>query len=99
MEFVRMGAERVVGVDISQKMLEIACQENAHERISYLNMAMEDISAIDGKFDIADVVLLQKWLLAVPDSKLADWKAADLYDDNRLDVFDLCMMKRKLISG
>ena len=53
MEFVRMGAERVVGVDISQKMLEIARKENAHERISYLNMAMEDISAIDEKFDIA----------------------------------------------
>lgn len=53
MEFVRMGAERVVGVDISQKMLEIARRENAHERISYLNMAMEDISAIDEKFDLA----------------------------------------------
>lgn len=53
----------------------------------------------DGSFDIADVVLLQKWLLAVPDTHLADWKAADLCDDNRLDVFDLCMMKRKLING
>ncbi len=53
MEFVRMGAERVVGVDISEKMLEIARKENAHERISYLNMAMEDISAIDERFDLA----------------------------------------------
>lgn len=53
MEFVRLGAERVVGVDISQKMLEIARRENVHERISYLNMAMEDISAIDERFDIA----------------------------------------------
>ena len=53
MEFVRMGAERVVGVDISQKMLEIARKENAHERISYVNMAMEDISDIDERFDLA----------------------------------------------
>ena len=59
---------------------------------------MGDVNA-DGKFDIADVVLLQKWLLAVPDTKLADWKAADLCEDNRLDVFDLCLMKRKLIYG
>ncbi len=57
-----------------------------------------DVNA-DGKFDIADVVLLQKWLLAVPNTKLADWKAADLCGDNRLDVFDLCLMKRKLIYG
>jgi hypothetical protein len=59
---------------------------------------MGDVNA-DGKFDIADVVLLQKWLLAVPDTKLADWKAANYYNDNRLDVFDLCLMKRKLIYG
>ena len=59
---------------------------------------MGDVN-MDGNFDIADVVLLQKWLLAVPDTKLTDWKAADLCEDNRLDVFDLCLMKRKLIYG
>ena len=59
---------------------------------------MGDVN-MDGNFDIADVVLLQKWLLAVPDTKLADWKAANFYNDNRLDVFDLCLMKRKLIYG
>lgn len=57
-----------------------------------------DVNA-DGRFDIADVVLLQKWLLAVPDTHLANWKNSDLCKDERLDVFDLCMMKRKLIYG
>ena len=57
-----------------------------------------DLNA-DGKFDIADVVLLQKWLLAVPGMHLADWKAGDLCEDDRLDVFDLCMMKRLLIES
>ncbi|WP_037293879.1 dockerin type I repeat-containing protein, partial [Ruminococcus flavefaciens] len=53
----------------------------------------------DGEFNISDVVLLQKWLLTVPDTHLSNWKAADLCDDNRLDVFDLCLMRRKLIYG
>ena len=53
----------------------------------------------DGVFNIADVVLLQKWLLAVPDTHLENWKAADLCEDNRLDVFDLCLMRRLLIDG
>lgn len=53
----------------------------------------------DGKFDIADVVLFQKWLLAVPDVKLANWKAADLCEDGRLDVFDLCLLKRMLVEN
>ena len=56
-----------------------------------------DINA-DGEFNISDVVLLQKWLLAVPDTHLADWKAGDLCEDNRLDVFDLCLMKRELLK-
>ena len=53
----------------------------------------------DGEFNISDAVLLQKWLLAVPDSHLANWKSADLCNDNKLDVFDLCLIKRKLIYG
>ena len=53
----------------------------------------------DGEFSVSDVVLLQKWLLAVPDTHFANWKAANLCEDDRLDVFDLCFMKRKLIYG
>ena len=56
-----------------------------------------DVDA-DGEFNIADVVLLQKWLLTAPDAELSDWKAADLCEDDRLDVFDLCLMKRMLIE-
>lgn len=53
----------------------------------------------DGTFNIADVVLLQKWILAVPNVTLPNWKAADLCEDGRLDVFDLCMMKRLLLNS
>lgn len=52
----------------------------------------------DGAFNVSDVVLLQKWLLAVPDMHLASWKAADFCEDNKFDVFDLCLMKRALIE-
>lgn len=52
----------------------------------------------DGNFNISDVVLLQKWLLAVPDTNLGNWKNADFCKDNKLNVFDLCLMKRALIE-
>ena len=52
----------------------------------------------DGKFDAADVVLLQNWLLAVPNTNLANWKAGDMCEDGILDVFDLCVMKSELIN-
>lgn len=50
----------------------------------------------DGKFNIADVVLLQKWLLAVPEVHLDNWKVGDFFEDGRINVFDLCLMKREL---
>ena len=56
-----------------------------------------DVNA-DGAFDVADVILLQKRLLAVPDTELKNWKAADLYEDDVLDVFDLGLMKRVLLQ-
>ncbi|MDE5765314.1 MAG: hypothetical protein K2I00_10215 [Ruminococcus sp.] len=50
----------------------------------------------DGIFNIADVVTMQKWLLDVPDITLVNWRAGDICEDNRLDAFDLCLMKRML---
>lgn len=52
----------------------------------------------NGQIDIGDAVLLQKWILAVPDTYLPNWKAGDLCKDNKIDVFDLCLLKRLLLS-
>lgn len=52
----------------------------------------------DGVFSIADVVLLQRWLVAAPDCDIVNWKAADLCEDGRLDVFDLVLMRKALIK-
>ena len=56
-----------------------------------------DVNA-DGALSVTDAVLLQKWLLAVPDAKLTDWKAADLCEDNIINVFDLHLQKRMLLE-
>ncbi len=56
-----------------------------------------DVNA-DGQFTIADMVALQKWLIAVPDVKPANWQAGDLCEDDVLNVFDLCVMKRMMIQ-
>jgi hypothetical protein len=69
--------------------------ETAEQNISFI---MGDVNG-DGSFGVSDVVLLQKWLLAVPDTHLANWKAADFCEDNKLDVFDLTLMKRALLEG
>lgn len=52
MEFINRGANCVVGIDISEKMLDIARKENAHKDIEYLNMSMTDTYKLGKKFDL-----------------------------------------------
>ena len=51
-DFINKGASRVVGVDISEKMLAIAKVENASKNIEYIRLDMNDINTITEKFDI-----------------------------------------------
>lgn len=62
------------------------------------NTVMGDVNA-DGELTIADAVLMQKWILSVPESDLADWEAGDLCQDGIIDAFDLCAVRQLLISG
>lgn len=52
MDFVKRGAVEVVGVDISEKMLEVAKSESVHEKIKYINMSMTDIKSLNKSFDL-----------------------------------------------
>ena len=56
-----------------------------------------DVNA-DNSFTVADLVLLQKWLLNFPDANLRSWTSGDLCNDEKLDFFDLCMMRKELIQ-
>jgi hypothetical protein len=52
----------------------------------------------DGNFSVADILAVQKWLLNPQTQKLWNWKAADFYKDNKLDVFDLCLLRKKILD-
>ncbi len=57
-----------------------------------------DVNA-DGKMNVVDAVLFQKWLLNVPDTVIPEWRAADLIADEHLNAFDLALLKRVLINN
>ena len=50
-DFVGRGAARVVGIDISEKMLDVAKEESVNAKIEYRNMSMTDISNLNETFD------------------------------------------------
>ena len=51
-QYADMGAASVLGIDISEKMLEYARAHSRADNITYRQMAMEDIRGLDQKFDL-----------------------------------------------
>lgn len=51
-EFAKKGARKVVGVDISEKMLDVANAERMHENVSFMRMSMNDLSGIHDTYDV-----------------------------------------------
>lgn len=47
------GAARVIGIDISEKMLKTALEKNAASTITYRRCAMEELRFSDDSFDVA----------------------------------------------
>ena len=85
---LRIGSDNTHGYDVLFRNIEMT--KSVPEVIGDINM--------DGACNIADAVLLQKWLLAAPDIILPNWKAGDINHDTRLNAIDLALLKRILIA-
>ncbi len=51
-QYSDLGAKKVLGIDISEKMLNYAKENNSADNITYKIIPMEDIEKIDEKFDL-----------------------------------------------
>ena len=85
---LRIGSDNTHGYDVLFRNIEM--MKAVPALIGDVNM--------DGAFNITDAVLLQKWLLAVPDTELKNWKAADMNGDGKLHAVDLTLLKRLLMK-
>lgn len=83
-DFINKGAVRVVGIDISEKMLTIAKAENAFENIEYIRLDINDIDTIDEKFDIVYSSLAFHYIKSF--SKLVN-NISNLLKDNGLLIY------------
>ncbi|MBR6296580.1 MAG: class I SAM-dependent methyltransferase [Treponema sp.] len=52
MQYAKSGAASVLGIDISEKMLTYARENNSAENIRYRRLAFEDLNQLDEKFDV-----------------------------------------------
>ena len=69
---------------------------SAKETVSeFVSVCSGDLNS-DGKFNIADVIVLQNWLLSKPENDMKVWQNADLCQDNILDVCSRRLVQRLL---
>lgn len=87
LEFVNRGAEKVVGVEISKKMLEVAMAENANPKIKYKNMPMEEIAVFGESGEKFDLVVSSLALHYVEDFAGVVKNVHSLLCDGGLFVF------------
>ena len=52
MQYSKAGAASVLGMDISEKMLAFARENNSADNITYRRLAFEDLEQLDEKFDV-----------------------------------------------
>ena len=79
-------ASRVVGVDISQNMIDLANKFNKKDNTEYLCMDMQDIDKINFKFDL---IISSLAIHYVKDYELLIKKIYNLLNDNGVFIFSL----------
>lgn len=52
----------------------------------------------DGDFTIADMVTVQRSIMGRKTAILSDCKAADLYEDGKIDVYDFILMRKNIVE-
>lgn len=52
----------------------------------------------NGKIDLADVIILQKYILGVGSLTAEQYAIANVYEDDCVDVFDLAILKRMVLQ-
>ncbi len=71
---------------------------NTNEAENTVNASVRGDINSDGKFDTLDINALREWLAAFEDPGYIDGEAADICPDGKLNVFDLCALKREYIE-
>lgn len=66
--------------------------------VDVLDIALKGDMNADGLIDKTDGETLQSFLLSRPYKGFLSWKNADICEDGVLDVFDMCQLRKQLLS-
>lgn len=53
----------------------------------------------DGKFTVADMVVVQKHIMGKKNAKISEWENVDYYEDGHIDVYDFMLMREQYVEN
>ena len=87
--------------DVNSPSISIKLESNAQIEAIYEGETEEnplgDVNS-DGKFNVADLVLMQRWISGDKTAVLQDWENGDLCADGKLDIFDVVSMRKAILE-
>lgn len=87
----------ITGGGIYEQLLKNAKMVFDESHVDPVDDLAGDVN-MDGEFNVTDLLLFQKWLLGDKSAELKSWKAADYTKDEKLDIYDLVLMRKAIIS-
>lgn len=85
------GSDKTITITLNQALNITASFGEA----TFTPVVKYDVNA-DSKFDCSDALMLQNYLLGI--TELTDSSAADINEDGKINILDLCMIKEALIG-
>ncbi|MBR5682791.1 MAG: dockerin type I repeat-containing protein [Ruminococcus sp.] len=67
-------------------------------RLMPFNFKYGDVNG-DDELNVADLVMLQKWLIAASDTDMKKPQAADMNSDGNVDAFDLIQLRKEVLKN
>ena len=93
----KISGAKITEGDIKMTSIKIKLESDAVIEAVYGTDVRGDVNA-DGKFNVADLIVMQRWLSGSKDVELSDWEKGDLCTDGVLNVFDIVSMRKELLS-
>lgn len=75
----------------------LAVANDEIQKLTFENAEKGDVN-LDGKVNVTDAVMLQKYLLNKQSCQAENFINADMNQDGKVNVFDLALLKRKLLK-
>ena len=93
----KINGAKITEGDVKSASIKIKLESDATIEAVYDSGVRGDVNS-DGAFNVADLIVMQKWISGSKETVISNWENGDLCTDGVLDIFDVVSMRKELLS-